>query len=74
MRDDNFEFQKAGDICENCEERWELASKPPIRLVPLPSFTMRYHSPVAICNYCDGPIRKIAMATDKKRKENAVGS
>lgn len=72
MKADIFEFQKAGDICENCEERWKLAGKSPIRLVPLPGYTMRYHSPVAICNYCDGPIRDIAVASAKRREENAT--
>lgn len=72
MRADNFEFQKAGDICENCEERWKLAGKPPIKLVPLPGYTMRYHSPVATCPYCDGPIRDIAVASAKRREENAA--
>jgi hypothetical protein len=74
MRQDNFEFQCAGDICENCQERWENAKKPPIKLVALPSYTMRYHSPVAICPYCDGqPIRALAAASVKRREINAIG-
>lgn len=70
MRADNFEFQKAGDICENCQERWKTAGKPPIALVGLPTFTMRYHTPVAACPYCDGPIHDIAVAAAKKREAN----
>lgn len=73
MREDNFEFQKAGDTCENCRERWEEKNKPTIALVALPSFTMRYHSPVAICSYCDGPIRDIAVATAKRREVHDSG-
>jgi hypothetical protein len=73
MRADNFEFQKAGDICENCKERWENTGKHPIALVALPTFTMRYHSPVAACPYCDGPIRDIAVATAKRREVDAAG-
>lgn len=72
-REDIFEFQKAGDICENCQERWEEKNKPTIALVGLPSFTMRYHAPVAVCPYCDGPIRDIAMATAKRREIDAPG-
>lgn len=72
MRADNFEFQKAGDICENCEERWKLAGKPPIKLVALPGPTMRYHTVVAVCPYCDGPIRDVAVASAKRRKDNAA--
>ena len=68
MSDDAFKFQEAGDVCENCRERWEERNKPTIKLVPLPSFTMRYHSPVAICPYCDGPILQIAEATAKRRE------
>lgn len=71
-REDIFEFQKAGDICEDCEERWKEKNKPLITLAALPNFTMRYHSPVAVCSYCDGPIRAIAMAT-AKRREIATG-
>lgn len=73
-REDNFEFQAAGDVCENCEERWKKSGKPSIRLLALPSFTMRYHTPVAVCPYCDGPIRDIAVATAKRREVNAAGS
>lgn len=72
MRADNFEFQKAGDTCENCEERWKKAGKPLIALVALPGYTMRYHSAVAVCPYCDGPIRDIAMATAKRREVDAA--
>lgn len=72
-KSDNFEFQRAGDICENCKERWENATKSPIALVALPSYTMRYHSPVAICSYCDGPVLAIAQATVKRREVNVVG-
>lgn len=72
MRADNFEFQKAGDICENCKDRWAKKGKPPIALVALPSFTMRYHAAVAVCPYCDGPIRDLATAT-VKRREDAAG-
>lgn len=72
MRADNFEFQKAGDVCENCQERWENAGKPPMVLVGLPTFTMRYHTPVAVCPYCDGPIRDIAAATVKRREADAA--
>lgn len=68
------EFQKAGDICSNCEDRWTRANKPTITLVPLPSVTMRYHQPVAICPYCDGPVRDIAVATAKKRESDAAES
>ncbi len=71
-RKDNYEFQKAGDVCENCKERWEMANKAPIKLVALPGFTMRYHSTVAICSYCDGPIRDIALATAKRREVDAA--
>jgi hypothetical protein len=70
MRADNFEFQAAGDICENCQDRWKKSSKPLIPLVGLPTFTMRYHAPVAVCPYCDGPIRDIAVAAAKKREAN----
>lgn len=68
---DKLEFQKAGDICDNCKRRWEKAKKPPIALIGLPTYTMRYHSPVAICPYCDGPIRDIAVATAKRREAEA---
>ncbi len=68
MSEDAFTFQEAGDVCENCRERWETSNKPVITLVALPSFTMRYHSPVAVCPYCDGPIRDIAVATAKRRE------
>ncbi len=71
MREDNFEFQKAGDICENCKERWETANKPLIKLIALPSFTMRYHAPVAVCSYCDGPIADIARQTAKRRETDS---
>jgi hypothetical protein len=73
MRADNFKFQKAGDICESCKERWKSAKKLPIALVALPSYTMRYHSPVAVCNYCDGPVQNIAIASVKRREINASG-
>jgi uncharacterized protein with PIN domain len=72
MRKDNFEFQKAGEVCENCEERWAKARKPSITLVALPSYTMRYHAPVAICSYCDGPILAISVATAKRREIDAA--
>lgn len=72
MRDDIFEFQKAGDICENCQERWEEKNKPTIKLIALPGFTMRYHSSVAVCSYCDGSeILKIAGKSAKRREINA---
>ena len=72
MRKDTFEFQKAGDICENCKERWENAGKPLVTLVGLPTFTMRYHTPVAICSYCDGgEIGKIAVMSANTREINA---
>lgn len=74
MCPDNFEFQKAGDVCDNCQERWEIAGKHPISLIGLPTYTMRYHSPVAVCSYCDGPIHSIAVATVKRREANATGS
>ena len=73
MRKDNFEFQKAGDVCENCKERWESAGKSPITLVPLPSYTMRYHAPVAVCTYCDGPVQNIAHATARHRETQSNG-
>jgi hypothetical protein len=73
-RQDKFEFQKAGDVCKNCVERWEMANKPPIKLVALPSFTMRFHSPVAVCSYCDGPIYDIAVASANRRGVDASGS
>lgn len=72
MREDIFEFQKAGDICENCRDRWEEKGKPLIKLVALPSFTMRYYAPVAACPFCDGPIREIAIATAKRREADAL--
>jgi hypothetical protein len=68
------EFQQAGDICSNCEERWEKAGKPPIALVSLPSFTMRYHAAVATGPYCDGPVHDIAAATARRREVDAAES
>jgi len=68
MSEELHQFQEAGDVCANCVERWEEKGKPVIHLVALPSFTMRYHSPVAICPYCDGPIQQIAEATAKRRE------
>ena len=67
-REDIFEFQQAGEVCENCQERWEEKNKPPIKLVALPSFTMRYHTPVAVCSFCDGPIADIARKTAQRRE------
>jgi len=72
MSADLHQFQEAGDICSNCHERWEERNKPLIRLVALPSFTMRYHAPVAVCPYCDGPIHTIATATAKRREVDAT--
>jgi hypothetical protein len=72
MKSDNFEFQHAGDVCENCKERWESAKKPPLKLVALPSYTMRYHSPVATCPYCDGPVHDLAAVTVKRREVDAA--
>jgi hypothetical protein len=70
MSSDNVAFQKVGDICDNCKERWVKAGKSPIALVALPSYTMRYHSPVAICPWCDSSvIGKLAVANAKKRNE-----
>lgn len=71
MSDEEFTFQEAGDVCENCRERWEDRNKPVIHMVALPSFTMRYHSAVAVCPYCDGPIQQIAEATAKRREVDA---
>ena len=66
------DFPKAGEICENCKERWIKAGKSPKKLVALPSYTMRYHSPIVVCSYCDGGlIEKLAMAIVKKRDEAA---
>jgi hypothetical protein len=72
MSDDGLPFQKAGEVCANCCERWEERNRPVIALVALPSFTMRYHSPVACCPYCDGPIRDIAVATAKRREADDI--
>jgi len=69
----NFEFQKAGEVCENCRERWENAKLPTKKLFALPSYTMRYHSSVAICPYCDGgEITKLAVANIKRREANVI--
>jgi uncharacterized protein with PIN domain len=65
-------FQKPGDVCESCKERWEKIGKPPKVLIGLPSYTMRYHSEIAICPYCDSDqIEKLAQASIKRR-ENAT--
>jgi hypothetical protein len=67
---DNLAFQSVGDICENCKERWKNAKKPPMKMVALPSYTMRYHSPIAICPYCDSTeIGKLSIANAQKRNE-----
>ena len=72
MSEDAFTFQEAGDICESCKERWEKAHRSTIALIALPSFTMRYHTAVAVCPYCDGPVHDIAVATAKRREIDAL--
>lgn len=72
MREDIYDFQNAGDICENCQERWEDLNRHPIALVALPSYTMRYHSPVAVCPFCDGG-EIVKIANKKHGEKDAVG-
>lgn len=66
MSDD---FPKAGDICENCRERWEDKKLPPKQLIALPSVTQIYHSEVAVCSFCDGdPLIEFAYQNAEKRE------
>lgn len=59
MTRDNF--QVAGEECESCKPFWTDQGLEPMQLITLPSVTQRYHSEVAVCEYCDGsPIVQIA--------------
>lgn len=55
------EFQRAGEVCQNCRKRWAKANKPAVLLVALPVHTKRYDAEVAICPYCDGPILDVRV-------------
>jgi hypothetical protein len=63
------DFPKAGEICGNCKEHWEEERKKPLKLLKLPTVTQIYHSEVAFCSYCDGPLRDIAIAALKREKD-----
>ena len=60
-------FQKAGEDCGNCIDRWTVQDKPPVKLVALPTRSENQIAEIAICPYCDGPIFEVAI--DALRRE-----
>lgn len=51
--------QKAGDVCANCQPRWEGKGKEPKVLVAATGKTESKGIVVPLCPYCDGDAIKI---------------
>lgn len=53
-------MQKIGDVCSNCEGRWEAKKKEPMVLQRLGGTTINKKMVVAACPYCDGAALEIS--------------